>query len=219
MEEEYIVEYIVGEKRTKQRNGRYTTKFLVKWHGYDVPTWEPAANMTNCREKIEEYRARGSTNAANGAEVGEKAGDDNDVGEGTVGDEETKEDVANVYDIDNDAPMAPDDNDSGKDEETKNDAEDTVVDDETNDDVPGLYEINDDAPMTPDDDDEDEDEETKSDDEDEDEETKSDADDDDAPTTPDDEDEDEDEHEHEETESDADNTAMDADSDEPSYAR
>ena len=123
MEEEYIVEYIVGEMRTKQRNGRYMTKFLVKWHGYDKPTWEPAANMTNCREKIEEYRARGSTNAANGAEVGEKAGDDNDVDEGTVGDEETKDDAANVYDIDNDAPMAPDDNDndSGKDEETKND--------------------------------------------------------------------------------------------------
>ena len=51
---EYVVERIVGVRRNKRRR----TQYLVKWEGWDSPTWEPAANMTHCREKIDEFHAQ-----------------------------------------------------------------------------------------------------------------------------------------------------------------
>ncbi|KAJ0407953.1 hypothetical protein ATCC90586_006325 [Pythium insidiosum] len=54
---EYVVEEIRGERRIR-RKGRSTTKFLVKWAGFNEETWEPISNLSNCRDKIEEFRSR-----------------------------------------------------------------------------------------------------------------------------------------------------------------
>ncbi|GLE06481.1 hypothetical protein PINS_up015728 [Pythium insidiosum] len=64
---EYVVEEIRGERRIR-RKGRSTTKFLVKWAGFDEETWEPISNLTNCRNKIEEFRSRQSVAAEEAAE-------------------------------------------------------------------------------------------------------------------------------------------------------
>ena len=58
MVNEYVVERILKEKRVKQRNGRSKTMYLVKWEGYNEETWEPVRNLSNCREKIDEFRAQ-----------------------------------------------------------------------------------------------------------------------------------------------------------------
>ena len=58
MVNEYVVERILKEKRVKQRNGRSQTMYLVKWEGYNEETWEPVRNLSNCREKIDEFRAQ-----------------------------------------------------------------------------------------------------------------------------------------------------------------
>jgi hypothetical protein len=57
MANEYVVESILGEKRVKQRRGRYKTMYLVKWEGFDEETWEPLSNLVNCRAKIDDFRA------------------------------------------------------------------------------------------------------------------------------------------------------------------
>ena len=55
---EYEVEKIILHRERKNR-GRISRQFLVKWLGYgpEQYTWEPERNLTNCREKLEEYLA------------------------------------------------------------------------------------------------------------------------------------------------------------------
>ena len=43
---EYEVEKILDKKGNK---------YLVKWKGYNDPTWEPRRNLTNAKEAIEEF--------------------------------------------------------------------------------------------------------------------------------------------------------------------
>jgi len=47
-EEEYEVEAIVAEKRTKTG----VNKYLVKWKGYEKTNWEPEANLLNAKVLI-----------------------------------------------------------------------------------------------------------------------------------------------------------------------
>ena len=63
--EEYVVEAILDEKRVK-RGARSVVKYKVKWEGYEAPTWEPLANLRNCKDKLDAYRAAKSrpTNTA-----------------------------------------------------------------------------------------------------------------------------------------------------------
>ena len=70
---EYVVERIVGERRNKRRR----TQYLVKWEGWDSPTWEPAANMTHCREKIDEFHAQAGSSDAH--DDGARASESHDV--------------------------------------------------------------------------------------------------------------------------------------------
>ena len=54
--EGFTVERILGEKRGKARDGR-VTYYLVKYEGYDEPTWQSVGNLTNCQDKIDEFKA------------------------------------------------------------------------------------------------------------------------------------------------------------------
>ncbi|KAF2968335.1 hypothetical protein GQX73_g5248 [Xylaria multiplex] len=51
---EYEVELILD---TRKKSG--TTEYLVKWKGYHVSqnSWEPAANLTHCAQKLQEFRS------------------------------------------------------------------------------------------------------------------------------------------------------------------
>eukprot|EP00742_Colponemidia_sp_Colp-10_P022291 GILJ01026305.1.p1 GENE.GILJ01026305.1~~GILJ01026305.1.p1 ORF type:complete len:364 (+),score=28.35 GILJ01026305.1:3-1094(+) len=51
--EEFEVEEILSKRRYRRQQ-----QYLVKWLGYSDPTWEPAANLTNCPEKLQEFEAR-----------------------------------------------------------------------------------------------------------------------------------------------------------------
>lgn len=53
--DEWDVEEIRGERRSKIR-GRYVTQYLVKWEGWDKPTWEAATNLTNCKDKVYTFK-------------------------------------------------------------------------------------------------------------------------------------------------------------------
>ena len=55
-EEEYLVEAILNQRK---HHGR--TQYLVKWTGYDNPTWESEENLQNAKELVEAFLA-GHTN-------------------------------------------------------------------------------------------------------------------------------------------------------------
>lgn len=74
----------------KQRSGRRVTYFLVKWEGYEQPTWEPQRNLHNCQEKIDAFRAQ--RNASNGDEEEDKEDDMEDEGDEEVENERKEED-------------------------------------------------------------------------------------------------------------------------------
>ena len=57
-QQEYEVEEILNHKLSRPRKGVAEERFLIKWRGYDKPTWEPADNLRHCAEKIEEYRQK-----------------------------------------------------------------------------------------------------------------------------------------------------------------
>ncbi len=82
--EEYVVEKILSEKRVKQRNGRKKVLYLVKWEGFDEPTWEPASHLTNCKEKLELFRKKNAED--------EEEKQDEAVGESVDSVDEVKED-------------------------------------------------------------------------------------------------------------------------------
>ena len=59
-EEEWEVEKILKErsKRVKdKKTGRYvaTKEYLVKWLGFDKPTWEPEENLENCQDILKDF--------------------------------------------------------------------------------------------------------------------------------------------------------------------
>lgn len=59
-EEEWEVESILKErtKKTKdKKTGRIlqVKEYLVKWIGYDDPTWEPEENLENCQEILKDF--------------------------------------------------------------------------------------------------------------------------------------------------------------------
>ena len=59
-EEEWEVEKILKErtKKTKdKKTGRTmnTKEYLVKWIGYEDPTWEPEENLENCQEILKDF--------------------------------------------------------------------------------------------------------------------------------------------------------------------
>lgn len=60
MEEEYEVEKILKE-RTRSEIDKETgqvlsvKEYLLKWVGYEEPTWEPEENLANCQELLKEF--------------------------------------------------------------------------------------------------------------------------------------------------------------------
>jgi hypothetical protein len=59
--EESRVERIDGAKRAKARDGR-GTYYLVKRAGEELRYWEPASSLTDCQDKIDEFKSRTSGN-------------------------------------------------------------------------------------------------------------------------------------------------------------
>jgi hypothetical protein len=49
-DKQYVVEDIIGKK---DDNG--VVKYLIKWRGYDEPTWEPLANLDHCDQLIKRW--------------------------------------------------------------------------------------------------------------------------------------------------------------------
>ena len=59
-EEEYEVEKILKERTIQgkdKKTGRVikTKEYLVKWVGYNAPTWEPEENLENCQEILKDF--------------------------------------------------------------------------------------------------------------------------------------------------------------------
>ena len=47
----YEVSFIMG---SRERNG--DTEYLIKWRGWENPTWEPEYLLTDCSEILAEYK-------------------------------------------------------------------------------------------------------------------------------------------------------------------
>src|SRR3984957_18870062 len=64
--EEYKVEAILAE-----RICRGVTEYLVKWKGYTTEnnTWEPEENITNAKDELRKFKARGRTSGKGGHSV------------------------------------------------------------------------------------------------------------------------------------------------------
>lgn len=60
-QEEWEVESILKERSKKtskdKKTGRiiYVKEYLVKWKGYDEPTWEPEDNLEHCQEVLKDF--------------------------------------------------------------------------------------------------------------------------------------------------------------------
>ena len=59
-QEEYEVEKILKERRKlgkDKKTGRFKSvrEYLVKWVGYEDPTWEPEENLENCQEILKDF--------------------------------------------------------------------------------------------------------------------------------------------------------------------
>lgn len=52
MADEYSVEKIVRERRGE--NGGL--EYLIKWKNFDKLTWEPLANLTNCKKALKAFK-------------------------------------------------------------------------------------------------------------------------------------------------------------------
>ena len=61
---EYEVEAIVKDRIKKDHYDRkarkwiYVTQYLIKWVGYEKPSWEPEENLDNCGKLLNEYKRR-----------------------------------------------------------------------------------------------------------------------------------------------------------------
>ena len=59
-DQEYEVEKILKEKIKPRKNPKtgkmeYIKEYLVKWIGYEDPSWEPEQNLNNCKELLSEF--------------------------------------------------------------------------------------------------------------------------------------------------------------------
>ena len=52
-EEEYEVEYIADARRFRRK-----IQYLVKWSGYDHPTWEPLEHLRNAADTVQIFHER-----------------------------------------------------------------------------------------------------------------------------------------------------------------
>ena len=70
-EQEWEVESIINERKISLNGDKNIKKieYLVKWVGYDAPTWEPIENLENCRELLEEYLKKKKKNAIKNRKV------------------------------------------------------------------------------------------------------------------------------------------------------
>jgi hypothetical protein len=107
MTNEYEVECILGEKRVKQRGGRRKTLYHVKWVGFDDTTWEPLANLLNCRDKIDEFKAR-PMEATAAAEGDDASHEEEETKEEVVREEEKEDEDENEEDADDAADATED---------------------------------------------------------------------------------------------------------------
>ena len=59
IEEEYEVEKILKvrnkKKARKGKKMKFIKEYLIKWVGYDSPTWEPEENLENCQELLKDF--------------------------------------------------------------------------------------------------------------------------------------------------------------------
>ena len=62
-EQEWEVESIIGERKIKKEKNKSLkkTEYLIKWVGYDQPTWEPIENLDNCKKLLNEYLKKQKT--------------------------------------------------------------------------------------------------------------------------------------------------------------
>ena len=70
-EQEWEVEAIINERKINVHGEKHFKKveYLVKWVGYEEPTWEPIENLENCRELLEEYLKKKKNNAIKNRKV------------------------------------------------------------------------------------------------------------------------------------------------------
>lgn len=54
-DKEYEVEEIMSERTIKRRNKKSNHEFLIKWKGYDEPTWEPENYLVNCGDALKKF--------------------------------------------------------------------------------------------------------------------------------------------------------------------
>ncbi|CAF0922604.1 unnamed protein product [Didymodactylos carnosus] len=52
MSNSYIVEKILAKRKNKTSGNE---EYCLKWKGYQRTTWEPAKNLTNCKQLLEEF--------------------------------------------------------------------------------------------------------------------------------------------------------------------
>lgn len=54
----YVVEEILERCKVTGADGRKNESYLyhIKWYGYAETTWEPYENVTNCHEKLKEFK-------------------------------------------------------------------------------------------------------------------------------------------------------------------
>ena len=88
-EEEWEVETILKErsKKTKdKKTGRimYVKEYLVKWKGYDEPTWEPEDNLEHCQEVLKDFLLSQIMKKLKSANNPEKNKDESEAGEPSV---------------------------------------------------------------------------------------------------------------------------------------
>ena len=48
------------KKHTRGSKKKRIVEFLVKWKGYNKPTWEPEENLTNVPDLLLEFKRRNS---------------------------------------------------------------------------------------------------------------------------------------------------------------
>jgi transposase InsO family protein len=59
-EREYEIEFIHGKSK-KRAKGKYQTQYLVRWLGFgaEADTWENKSDLTNAKDAVDEYEAKG----------------------------------------------------------------------------------------------------------------------------------------------------------------
>ena len=60
---EWEVEKILEERKKRKKNEKtgkykYIKEYLIKWVGYEYPSWEPEENLENCQESIKDFKLK-----------------------------------------------------------------------------------------------------------------------------------------------------------------